>query len=190
MRALLAAEPGLAVIWDGPDPGAALAALAARPADVVVADLARPRVGEFVRDVRLYCPGCRVVAFVADDHPGVAAAYRRAGASACVAHIQPAAELIAAIRAATADNVSTEPPEPPVRSAGDPLSPAERRVFLLIGQGLSNRDVAAALGQSVKTVETYRSRIKKKLGAANATQLAQMAVRGEPTNGGEAGGIP
>ena len=56
------------------------------------------------------------------------------------------------------------------------LSTSEFQVLQLISQGMSNRDIAAALHRSVKTVETYRSRIKKKLGLSNGVELAQFAV--------------
>jgi DNA-binding NarL/FixJ family response regulator len=44
-----------------------------------------------------------------------------------------------------------------------------------IGHGDETRDIAAALHRSVKTIETYRSRIKTKLGLKNPTALAQTA---------------
>ena len=74
----------------------------------------------------------------------------------------------------------------PSRPAVHALSPGELRVFELIGRGLSSRQVATTLRRTVKTVETHVSRIKRKLGVANAAQLAQMAaaeVGGRP--GGE-----
>jgi DNA-binding CsgD family transcriptional regulator len=56
------------------------------------------------------------------------------------------------------------------------LTNREREVFLLIGQGLDTRTTAAHLALSVKTIETYRARIKEKLGLRTAHELIRAAV--------------
>ncbi|HRQ63553.1 MAG TPA: response regulator transcription factor [Xanthomonadaceae bacterium] len=58
-----------------------------------------------------------------------------------------------------------------------PLSAREQEIFLRIGHGESNRIIAAALGVSVKTIETHRENIKRKLGLASAHALVEAAVR-------------
>ncbi len=55
------------------------------------------------------------------------------------------------------------------------LSPREQRVFLCLGQGLLNREVATALGLSVGTVESYRKVICSKLGISGS-ELVRLAV--------------
>jgi two-component system invasion response regulator UvrY len=55
------------------------------------------------------------------------------------------------------------------------LSPREQRVFLCLGQGLLNREVATALGLSVGTVESYRKAICSKLGISGS-ELVRLAV--------------
>lgn len=57
------------------------------------------------------------------------------------------------------------------------LADRELEVFELLGRGLSTRDVADALRVSPKTVETYRGRIKEKLGLTESSQLLHRAVR-------------
>jgi DNA-binding NarL/FixJ family response regulator len=57
------------------------------------------------------------------------------------------------------------------------LSDRELEVFKKIGAGLSTREIAEDLRISVKTVETYRAHIKKKLGLRNGTQLMQRALQ-------------
>jgi DNA-binding NarL/FixJ family response regulator len=63
------------------------------------------------------------------------------------------------------------------------LSDRELDVFRLIGQGRKTREIAAQLYLSVKTVETYRDRIREKLGLADSTELARCAIQWtlEPT---------
>ncbi len=57
------------------------------------------------------------------------------------------------------------------------LSDRELEVFRLIGQGMGTRAIAGHLRLSIKTIETYRSHLKEKLGLANATQLVRYAAR-------------
>jgi DNA-binding CsgD family transcriptional regulator len=61
-------------------------------------------------------------------------------------------------------------------AALDPLRPRERDVFRLVAQGLSQRDIAERLSVSVKTVETYRTRIGHKLGLRSRAQLIRCAL--------------
>jgi len=57
------------------------------------------------------------------------------------------------------------------------LSDRELEVFELTGHGESTRDIAERLHLSVKTVESYRARIKKKLNLESATELMKHAVQ-------------
>lgn len=57
------------------------------------------------------------------------------------------------------------------------LAPRERDVLRLIGCGLGTRQIADDLGLSVKTIETYRERLKAKLEIAIAAQLVRFAVQ-------------
>ena len=56
------------------------------------------------------------------------------------------------------------------------LSPRERAVFPLLARGLSQREIAAQCGVSVKTVETYRTRISHKLGLHSRAELIRFAL--------------
>jgi DNA-binding CsgD family transcriptional regulator len=56
------------------------------------------------------------------------------------------------------------------------LSPRERTVFPMLASGLSQREIAARCGVSVKTVETYRTRISHKLGLQNRAELIRYAL--------------
>ena len=62
------------------------------------------------------------------------------------------------------------------RSVMQRLSDRELEVFSLLGDGLSTREVAQRLNLSVKTIETHRAQIKRKLGLRNSTELIQRAV--------------
>lgn len=64
-------------------------------------------------------------------------------------------------------------PVSPVDTLGD----RELEVFELLGNGLGTREIAEKLGRSIKTIETYRARIKEKLQLTSATALVREAVR-------------
>jgi len=58
----------------------------------------------------------------------------------------------------------------------DSLTNRELQVLHMIGKGLSTRQTADALNLSIKTVESHRQRIKRKLSLTNSAQLMQYAV--------------
>lgn len=62
------------------------------------------------------------------------------------------------------------------KTAIDNLSAREFETFRLIGQGYKSAQIAARLHLSIKTIETYRSRIKEKLGLDGAPQLLQYSI--------------
>ena len=69
------------------------------------------------------------------------------------------------------------------RSSLNALADRELEVFRLIGQGVKTADIAKRLHLSVKTVETYRERIRKKLDLRDGTELAHDATRWVLENG-------
>jgi two-component system, NarL family, response regulator NreC len=69
----------------------------------------------------------------------------------------------------------SETPAPP-RGRADLLSPREREVLDLVAQGYTNQQMADRLGLSVKTVETYRSRLVEKLGLQSRADLVRYAL--------------
>lgn len=113
-----------------------------------------------------------------------------AGALGYALKEQPLAEIIAAIRLAAAGERYLSPllgsiPLPRMRSspgerassAGlDQLSRREREIFGRIIQGLSSREIAQSLCISLKTVETHRSHINRKLGVHSPAELIRLAA--------------
>lgn len=71
----------------------------------------------------------------------------------------------------------------PASSAIDSLSDRELDVFRLIGKGTKTADIASGLHLSVKTVETYRDRIRTKLDLSDGTELSRCAVQWVLENG-------
>ena len=57
------------------------------------------------------------------------------------------------------------------------LTAREREVALLLAVGTGNREIARSLGVSVKTVDTHRGHVLRKLGLRNNVELARLAIR-------------
>ena len=59
----------------------------------------------------------------------------------------------------------------------DPLSTRERQVLQLVGEGKSTKDIALQLGISVKTAESHRARLMRKLDIHETASLVRYAIR-------------
>ena len=68
-------------------------------------------------------------------------------------------------------------PEAKGDSIIDSLTDRELQVFELTGRGLSTREVAAQMHIDIKTVDTYRTRMKEKLNLRSSSELLQLAIR-------------
>ncbi len=122
----------------------------------------------------------------------------RAGAKGYISKNEAPAEVVAAIRKVTAGRIymseritgtilervgtADKAMDP---SGMDLLSDREIEVFQLIGRGLNSREIAERINLGESTVESYRSRIKGKLGIRNAAELYQRAVQWVTERNGE-----
>jgi DNA-binding NarL/FixJ family response regulator len=126
-----------------------------------------------------------LVAALCDDWTQTSASRAiAAGASACLPRTGSAADLLSRFdRMIAGELVMPEPAHAPLgpRSrSGRPglgsLSSREREVFDLVVWGASNKDVAHRLGISVKTVETHRAHINRKLACRSAADMVRLAA--------------
>ena len=114
----------------------------------------------------------------------------RAGARGYVSKHESPAEVVAAIRKVTDGHiyVSARVNEAILQRLGradravqpsgmDLLSDREIEVFQLVGRGLNSREIAGQLNLGSTTVDSYRARIKEKLGIKNAAELYQRAAQ-------------
>jgi len=73
----------------------------------------------------------------------------------------------------------------PAKASLEALADRELEVFRMIGQGLKTSEIAERLHLSIKTIETYRDRIRLKLDIANGAELAQVAAQWSMKNRGD-----
>jgi DNA-binding NarL/FixJ family response regulator len=75
------------------------------------------------------------------------------------------------------DGYLDKKPKPNAESAQTRLTPRQREIVQLLAEGKSSKEVAVALGLSVKTAETHRANIMKRLDCHSVSELVRYAVR-------------
>ena len=164
-------------------------ALSESPADVVVLDISMPGPGVFSLLARMGAEHPRVRCVVLTVHPEEQYAVRvlRAGAAGYLSKERSPEFLLEAIRKAHSGGVYVSPSlaerlaaNVASRHSGEPheaLSDRELEVLVRIGGGQSIKAIAADLSLSPKTVSTYHSRIRKKLGLRSDAELTRYLLQ-------------
>lgn len=188
LMALINAEKDLEVVGTAGSAATAMETVEATRPDVAILDV---RLGdgsgvEVCREIRSSFPevACLILTSFEDDQALVEASL--AGAAGYVLKKVQGGELLAAIRRVVAggrplDMATTRLALRRLRESGETaveeLAPQEKRVFELIGEGLSNREIAEAMYVAEKTVKNYVTSLFQKLGMARRTEAAAFAAR-------------
>jgi DNA-binding NarL/FixJ family response regulator len=188
LRSLLGASTGISVVGEVNNGREALLRAQELEPDVVVMDIAMPDLNgiEAAAMIRARRPGARVV--ILSMHSSTEHVYRAfaAGAAGYVLKASASAEVISAVRTVHAGQRYLSPAlhdscADILRGAAhasplDSLSPREREVLQLVVEGKSSAAIAAVVHLSPKSVETYRSRLMKKLGVGDLPALVKFAL--------------
>ena len=189
---LMLAQGDLVVCGEAEDRQAALAAVAAFKPHLVIVDLELKSSSglDLIKDIRDHHPKTYTLTLSMHDAALYAERAIRAGASGYVSKQESPARLVDAIRRvlrgeiywdeSVARQIASRVIEPSSAPRGSPvnlLSEREIEVFDLIGAGARVAQIAASLHLSASTVETYRSRIKEKMGLKGSKELLQAAIR-------------
>jgi len=193
LRLLINSQPDMEVVAEAGDGRDAIRKTGEAKPDVVLFDLTMPRTNamDTIRHVTRTRPKTKVVVLTMHEQPAYVQSATAAGAVGYVVKRAADTELLSTIRAVAQDEggdspalpVATPPdvaaprPVPARRSARGLLSPREDQVLRLLAQGHSNRQIAARLKLSVKTVETFRARLSKKLRLRGRAALVRYALR-------------
>ena len=207
LRMLIGAQRDMEVVAEAGDGDEALRkTLETRP-DVALIDITMPGGGgiKAIGRIRQESPTTRVLVLTMHDVPAYLRSALAAGASGYVVKSAADSELLSAIRSVHRGRTVLDPALAVTVVQGvlgkkavggqaggpaNPLSPREREVLDLVAQGYTNQQMADRLGLSVKTVETYRSRLVEKLGLRSRAELVRYALDsgvfapGEVTPGG------
>lgn len=182
-------QAGVEVVGEACDGREALRLASELEPGVVVMDVSMPGLNgiEAAQSLREASPKTRVV--MLSMHADAEHVHRAfaAGASAYLLKGAAGEEVIAAVTAVAAGGryVSREleaprPPEPGTshkQSPIDRLSARERQVLQLVVEGHSSAEIAALVHLSPKSIDTYRSRLMRKLDVPDVTSLVKFAVR-------------
>jgi two-component system response regulator DevR len=187
---LLDAEADIAVVGEAETAELALARIPPTRPDVALLDVRLPDGDgvEVCREIRSRHPeiACVMLTSFADDEALVQAVL--AGASGYLLKQLRGTDIVDAVRRAADGQSLLDPavPERVLRNLREPpeederlarLTPQERRILMLIADGLTNRQIAAEIHLAEKTVKNYVSNVLAKLGMERRTQAAVFATR-------------
>ena len=192
LRAVLEAVPDFRVVGETGDGLEAVRLVEELRPQILVLDLMMPGVGglEVARQVTHRFPATRVVILSMHANEAYVLEALRNGARGYVLKDAGGGELVQAVRAVVAGGQYLSPPlsERAVeayveRAKSAPIDPVgalttrEREVLGLAAAGQSSADIAARLGISLRTAETHRANLMRKLGLHSQTELVRFAIR-------------
>jgi DNA-binding NarL/FixJ family response regulator len=192
LRKLLCNEEGLEVSGDARDMVSGLELIRQQRPNLVVVDLVLcgHLVFDFIRDLLVEVPDINIIVYSGMDGSLYVEQCLKLGAKGYVSRSRPIDEIVAALRSVAGGGIYVDQnclasllakrATNGKYSVGEQikrLSPSEMKVFHLIGQGASSSEIAVSLHRSINTIETYRTRIKNKLGLKDASKLSYFAFQ-------------
>jgi DNA-binding NarL/FixJ family response regulator len=193
LRKILEAQPGWEVVAEAGDGREAVQQASQLRPDVVILDLAMPRLNgvEAVQQIERRAPGVRILVLSMYADEAYVTRAVRAGAAGYLLKDSADADLIRAVTAVAQgksffsptvariilDEYGRQLAAKGVTDRFDTLSEREREVFQLIAEGYTNKEVADLLHISPATVETHRAHIMEKLDLHSTAELVLCAVR-------------
>jgi DNA-binding NarL/FixJ family response regulator len=191
VRALLEAVADVELVGEASTGAAGLKAICEGLPDIAVIDLSLPDINgmELARRVSQRCPEVKIIVLTVHEDRAYVHSVLEAGARGYLLKRSAGEELLRAIRAVNQGAIYLDPaisaqasidvPEFSAASAGDggELSRREEDVLRLVTQGFSNKQIAAQLEVSVKSVETYKSRASEKRGLHSRADIVRYGIR-------------
>lgn len=188
LRALLAHRPNIRVVGEATDGAEAVQQVRQLQPHVVVMDIGLPTMNglEATQLLREEAPNTHILILTVYDNKEYIAQALRSGALGYIVKNSPADELVRAIETVHCGELCY-----PGRLAAEAmrelagqgpdedrpeLSPRERQVLALLAEGYGNREVADHLGLGIRTVETHREHISKKLEMHSVAELTKYAI--------------
>jgi two-component system response regulator NreC len=193
LRALLERQPGLEVVAEATDGAEAVELALKEKPDVAVIDIGMPNLNgiEAARRITDKLPGTAVVILSMHSDESYVLRTLKAGARGYLLKDSPETDLINAIQAVHQGKAFFSPAiskmlvedymrqmrQRGVEDSYELLTPREREILQLMGEGKSNKEIAARLDLSLYTVETHRSNMLEKLNLHSTAELILYAVR-------------
>lgn len=182
LKASLSSVPGLVVVGEAADSGQALAQVAQHRPDLVLMDVGMKDVNgiELARRLLADNPGLLVLVLSMYDNPEYVNRAMQAGARGYVLKDAPASDIVDAISAVISGGTflsaavsgrlfRSQTPRPVI-------SLRESEILACLAKGRSSKQIAQELELSVRTVESHRQNIKRKLNLDGQAELIKFAV--------------
>jgi DNA-binding NarL/FixJ family response regulator len=191
LRRIMENEDDLVVCGEAESVREARTAIKELSPDVMIVDISLKQGDgiELVRDVRAHHPQLPILVLSMHDETIYAERMLSAGANGYIMKLAASEQFLVALRRvldggiyvseAVGNNMIQKFAAGGAYISANPvdrLSNRELQVLHMIGKGMSTRETAASLNLSIKTVESHRQRIKRKLNLQTGTQLVQYAV--------------
>ncbi|UEM18602.1 response regulator transcription factor [Skermanella mucosa] len=189
IKALLQAAPEITLVGDATTGKAAIELIRQAAPDIAVIDISLPDLSglDIARRVAETCPKVKLLALTVHEDRAYVQLLLQAGARGYILKRSAAEDLVRAIRAVAAGGVFLDPeiadkalPETihngSASSEKEHLSQRETEVLRLTAQGFSNKEIAARLDVSIKTVETYKARASEKLNLRTRVDIVRYGV--------------
>ena len=188
----LSMEGGLDVVAQVESAEEALDILDEVNPDIAVVDISLPGMSglELIKHLKIFNADLKIIVVSRHDEALYAERAIRAGARGYVMKLEAGEVIVDAVSKVLMGGIYVSPEinerllmgmlsgkDTSTNSPLELLSDRELEVFELTGHGMATRDIAERLHLSVKTVESYRARIKNKLDLKNATELIQHAIQ-------------
>ena len=194
LRRLIEGEPGWSICAEAADGRQAVALAEQERPDVAVIDIGMPELNglDATRQILHRCPSTEVLIFTGIETEELVFSVFDAGARSYILKSDTRAQLLAALHAAAEHRpyFTTKVGElifnrysairrnlPDDAGDGGLLSPREREIVQLVAEGRTSKEVAARLGISVKTAETHRAAVMRKLRLDTLSDLIRFAIR-------------
>jgi DNA-binding NarL/FixJ family response regulator len=187
LRAFLERQ-GFQVVSEASDGQETIRSVEKTQPDVAIVDISMPVLNgiDAARELKKSSPKTKVILLTQHDEDQYVTEALRAGVKGYVLKSQAADDLVHAIQEVCrgsvylSPNISRAVVDAYLSKAyvsTDHLSGRERQVLQLVGEGKSTKDIAVHLGISVKTAESHRARLMKKLDIHETASLVRYAIR-------------
>ena len=193
LKMLLESESHFSVVGEAADGEELLILLEKTAVDVVVVDLSMPKMGglECIKEIRSRGMDVKILVLTMFGDETYIREVMQAGANGYVEKQAVDAELFAALKAVAAgqfylssknsqallNSLFTAAPRPSGQDPYEVLSVREREVLKLLVRGYSLSEIGAKLFLSVKTVDTYKTRLMEKLGLSKKSELVEYSLK-------------
>jgi DNA-binding NarL/FixJ family response regulator len=194
VRTLLEAESGWKVVAEARDGQEAVDKATELKPEVAILDIGMPRLNglDAARRIKKAVPQIKVLILTMHDSEHLAWEVLKAGARGYVTKSDTARDLVLAIEALRRDKTFFTPRVDRIildnflqgkfakngkEQNGERLTSRQREIVQLLAEGKSSKEVSVLLNLSVKTIETHRANIMKRLGCHSVSDLVRYAVR-------------